>query len=74
MIDRDGRIMSTPLSDRTISISTPQLAAIPNVIAVAGGPPSKRLAVNAALATGLINILVTDLGTAHYLLGVAVGR
>jgi DNA-binding transcriptional regulator LsrR (DeoR family) len=33
----DGQIVSTSLADRFISISAQQLAAIPNVIAVAGG-------------------------------------
>ena len=72
MIDTDGHIVSTSLTDRFISISAQQLAAIPNVIAVAGGP-SKRLAVKAALASRLIHSLVTDVSTARYLLGAAVG-
>jgi Putative sugar-binding domain len=57
--------VSTSLTDRFISISAQQLASIPNVIAVAGGP-SKRLAVKAALTSGLINSLVTDVSTACY--------
>jgi DNA-binding transcriptional regulator LsrR (DeoR family) len=72
MINTNGQIVSTSLTDRFISITAEQLAAIPNVIAVAGGP-SKRLAVKAALASGLINSLVTDASTARYLLGAAVG-
>jgi DNA-binding transcriptional regulator LsrR (DeoR family) len=72
MIGTDGQIVATSLTDRFISISVEQLASIPNVIAVAGGP-SKRLAVKAALTSGLINSLVTDVSTARYLLGIAVG-
>jgi DNA-binding transcriptional regulator LsrR (DeoR family) len=72
MIDTAGQIVSTSLTDRFISISAQQLAVIPNVIAVAGGP-SKRLAIKAALASRLINSLVTDVSTARYLLGAAVG-
>jgi DNA-binding transcriptional regulator LsrR (DeoR family) len=67
MIDSNGQIVSSPLTDRLISISATQLTAIPNVIAVAGGP-SKREAIAAALATGIINSLVTDTNTAHHLL------
>jgi DNA-binding transcriptional regulator LsrR (DeoR family) len=72
MIDTDGQIVTTSLTDRFISISARQLAAVPNVIAIAGGP-SKRRAVKAALASRIIDSLVTDVNTARYLLGTAVG-
>jgi DNA-binding transcriptional regulator LsrR (DeoR family) len=67
LIDGKGRIISSPLSDRLISISATQLAAVPTVLAVAGGP-SKHHAIAAALTSGIINALVTDINTAHYLL------
>jgi DNA-binding transcriptional regulator LsrR (DeoR family) len=67
MIDSQGRIISSPLTDRLISISATQLAAVPTVLAVAGGP-SKHQAIAAALASGIINALVTDINTAYYLL------
>jgi DNA-binding transcriptional regulator LsrR (DeoR family) len=67
MIDSEGRIISSPLTDRLISISATQLAAVPTVLAVAGGP-SKHHAIAAALTSGIVNALVTDINTAHYLL------
>lgn len=62
-----GDIVTTDVSDHLIAITPRQLAAIPHVIAVAGGR-SKRAAIRAALNSGLIHSLVTDIGTAHYLL------
>jgi putative sugar-binding domain-containing protein len=67
MINGNGQIVSSPLSDRLIAINHTQLAAVPNVIAVAGGP-SKHQAIAAALASGIINSLVTDTATARHLL------
>lgn len=68
MINNEGRVVSGPLTERLISISAAQLAAVPTVLAVAGGP-SKRQAIAAALASGIIDALVTDINTAQYLLG-----
>lgn len=58
----------TWLDDRTMGISWAQLAAIPTVVAVAGGA-HKVAAIMGALRTGCITILVTDEGAADLLVG-----
>jgi DNA-binding transcriptional regulator LsrR (DeoR family) len=67
LIDTDGQVVSTPLTSQLISIDAQQLGLVPNIVAVADGP-SKRRAIAAALASGLIDSLVTDVSTAHHLL------
>ncbi len=66
LFDRDGRIIDA-IDHRSISITADQLRAVPEVIAVAGGP-TKTDAVRAALRTGLIDSLVTDAALAERLL------
>ncbi len=56
------------LRARTIAVSLEELRAIPTVVAVAGGLDKAR-AIEGAIATGAIDILVTDEGTATALLG-----
>ena len=58
------------LTGRTIAIDIDELRAIPTVVAVAGGE-SKAVAIEGALATGAIDILVTDQATASHLLATA---
>ena len=55
----DGEILSSGLEDRTISIGLDDLRRTPRRIGVAGGWRKSR-AVRAAIASGLVNILVTD--------------
>jgi DNA-binding transcriptional regulator LsrR (DeoR family) len=65
--DSNGIFLSTPLSQRTISINIEQLKKVKNVVAVAGGV-RKHAAILGALKSGIIKILVTDEGTARFLL------
>lgn len=66
VLDANGREIPG-LADRAIAITTAQLCAIPEVIAVAGGP-QKTKAVAAALRSGIITSLVTDVSLAQRLL------
>jgi DNA-binding transcriptional regulator LsrR (DeoR family) len=55
----DGEVLSSGLEDRTISIGLDDLRRTPRRIGVASGWRKSR-AVRAAIASGLVNILVTD--------------
>lgn len=66
LIDRNGGLVDA-IQDRCIAIEAAALRAIPEVIGVAGGS-LKSDAVRAALASGLIDSLVTDLALATRLL------
>jgi DNA-binding transcriptional regulator LsrR (DeoR family) len=57
--DRDGHFVADQLSERTVAVTTAQLARVPRVIAVAGGT-HKAEAIAGALSTGIVSILVTD--------------
>jgi len=67
LVDKHGRIVRAPVSDRLIAIDAEQLRRVPHVIAVAGGI-RKHHAILAALQTGLVHSLVTDSSTAYFLL------
>jgi DNA-binding transcriptional regulator LsrR (DeoR family) len=66
-IDREGKVIITPLEDRLVSISLDTLKKLPNVTAVAAGT-QKREAIKGALALGYIDILVTNEDTAQWLM------
>ena len=66
-IDRMGRPVDTPLDDFVIGITLDQLRNAGRKIAVAGGA-EKHAALAAALAGEWIDVLVTDVNTANYLL------
>jgi DNA-binding transcriptional regulator LsrR (DeoR family) len=66
LFDAQGRIVDS-IDDRSIAITADQLRAIPEVIAVGGGP-RKTTAVLAAIRTGLIDTIVTDAALATRLL------
>ncbi|NRG43050.1 DNA-binding transcriptional regulator [Rathayibacter sp. VKM Ac-2835] len=66
LFDAEGRIIHS-IDDRSIAITSEQLRAIPEVIAVGGGA-RKTAAVRAALKSGLIDSLVTDTALAQRLL------
>lgn len=66
LIDRDGNVVDG-IEDRSIAIATEQLRTIPEVIAVAGGT-LKTAAVAAALRSGLVTSLITDVALAQRLL------
>jgi DNA-binding transcriptional regulator LsrR (DeoR family) len=59
VFDRNGVEIGAYLSPRAMCISTEQLRAIPEVIAVAGGV-GKSQAIEAALRSGVVNTLITD--------------
>jgi DNA-binding transcriptional regulator LsrR (DeoR family) len=65
-LDRDGKILAAPLSERVTSLPLPQLATRP-VIAFAAGA-RKAAAILAALRGGWISGLVTDFETAKLVL------
>ncbi|TDQ53078.1 sugar-binding transcriptional regulator [Actinorugispora endophytica] len=67
LFDVEGRWVRTPLTDRLIGVGVEQLRAVPEVIAVAGGP-DKAEAVGVMLRSGLVSTVVTDAETARSLL------
>ncbi|WP_422368514.1 sugar-binding transcriptional regulator [Pelagibius sp.] len=66
--DAEGRDVKTPLDERVIGMTTEELRAVPRVIALAGGQ-SKTAAIDAALKSGALDILITDRFTAARLVG-----
>jgi DNA-binding transcriptional regulator LsrR (DeoR family) len=66
-IDRDGRLIETPLEGRLISTSLDKLKELQNVIGVAAGDV-KVDAIRAALRGGYLDVLITDDRTATQLL------
>jgi DNA-binding transcriptional regulator LsrR (DeoR family) len=65
--DADGKPVSTRLDDRVISIELQQLRRANRVVGIAGGL-RKTAAIRGALRGGLVNVLITDRGTAERLL------
>jgi DNA-binding transcriptional regulator LsrR (DeoR family) len=70
LLDADGRTVAHEFTQRCISISSNELRAIDEVIAVAGGKP-KTAAVRSVLLSGHANSLVTDTCLARDLLRTA---
>ncbi len=66
-LDADGRAVVAPLDERVIGITLHELRRVPRVVALAGGD-RKVAAIRAALASGLVGVLVTDRFTAAKLL------
>lgn len=64
--DDKGNAVKTPLDDRVIGATLEELSKVDRVIALAGGQ-SKTLAIQGALRTGVIDLLVTDKFTAERL-------
>lgn len=67
-IDRDGKLIETPLEERLISTPLTKLKALQNVVGVAAGDV-KVNAIRAALRGGYLDVLITDDHTAEQLLG-----
>jgi DNA-binding transcriptional regulator LsrR (DeoR family) len=65
--DEAGKPVVTELDERVISISLTQLTRARRVVGVAGGK-RKISAIRAAVLGKLVNVLITDLGTAQRLL------
>ena len=68
--DRSGQEIITSYRERVIGLSIEELLSIPDRILVAGGP-KKHQAILAALIGKIANILVTDIGTAEWLINFA---
>lgn len=69
-VDAKGCPVPTPLDDLVVGITLGQLRAAGRRIVVAGGR-SKQAAIAACLRGGWVDLLITDLGTAHHLDAVA---
>lgn len=65
--DADGKAVRSDIDGRVVGISAETLLAVPRRIGAAGGP-RKHSAIRAALLGGWLNVLVTDTGTADFLL------
>lgn len=65
-VDATGQPVHTDLDDLTIGVTLEQLARARRRMAVVGGA-SKRAAIEAVLAGGWVDVLVTDRTTAHQL-------
>jgi DNA-binding transcriptional regulator LsrR (DeoR family) len=65
--DEKGQEIMTRFRDRVIGLTIDELRAIPNRLLVAGGQ-NKYRAIRAALVGKIANILVTDIGTAEWLI------
>ncbi|WP_432545830.1 sugar-binding transcriptional regulator [Kineococcus sp. SYSU DK004] len=65
--DAEGKHVTSDVDDRIIGISADQLRSVPRRIAVAGGA-RKHAALQAAVAGGWVNVLITDVATAEHLL------
>jgi DNA-binding transcriptional regulator LsrR (DeoR family) len=65
--DAHGQRVVTPLDERVIGIEPEQLRTVARSVGIAGGH-RKHAAIDGALAGGLINVLITDLGTAEALI------
>ena len=64
--DAEGQPVRSTLDERILGITTEQLHKAPRVVAVAGGP-DKVDAIRAALASDIIDVLITDQQTAEEL-------
>ncbi|MGH9160431.1 MAG: sugar-binding transcriptional regulator [Vicinamibacteraceae bacterium] len=65
--DAAGKPVVTTLNERVIGIDLDQLRHVDRVVAVAGGR-RKTAAIRGAFASRLVNVLITDVGTAERLL------
>jgi len=66
-LDADGVPLELELNERLIGLTIEQITKIPRVIGIAGGV-SKHNIIRAALRGKILDVLVTDLGTAQALL------
>ncbi|MFE0731270.1 sugar-binding transcriptional regulator [Streptomyces antibioticus] len=68
LFDEGGNVIPMELNDRMISMDTAQLRGVPELIGVSDGPHSAE-AIRAVVRAGLLTGVVTDVRTAHRLLG-----
>ncbi len=66
--DADGRSIESPFDDRVIGITLAELRVVRRVVAVAGGARKLR-ALQGAMRSGLVDVLITDSFTAMALVG-----
>jgi DNA-binding transcriptional regulator LsrR (DeoR family) len=66
----DGSILTTPVSQRLITLSEEQTRKVPTVVVIAGGP-DKQGPLRAVLRSGLADVLVTDAVTAEALVTIS---
>ena len=69
IFDENGGLIEDEFHDRLVSISFEDLKKIPIRVGVAYGK-EKRKAIFGALKSGIVNVLITDMETAHYLANV----
>ena len=69
-LDADGVPLDLELNERLIGLTIEQITQIPRVIGIAGGV-IKRDIIRAALRSHILDVLVTDVGTAEALLAEA---
>lgn len=72
-IDAGGRVIDHPLIRRVVGLNPEHLHEIPCVVLASGGA-EKVAATHAALAGGLVDVLITDEATADDVLAIADGR
>jgi len=68
--DVNGRPVPWRLSNNAVGLTLEDLRRIPSVIGVAGGP-DKHAAILGALRARLMSVLITDAGSANYLISEA---
>jgi DNA-binding transcriptional regulator LsrR (DeoR family) len=66
-LDANGVALDLEINERLIGLTIEQISKIPRVIGIAGGV-SKHSIIRAALRAQILDVLVTDLGTAQALL------
>lgn len=71
--DASGEPVAWRLSDNVVGLTLEDLRRIPNVIGVAGGA-DKHAAILGALRARLLSVLITDEGTADYLISEAAAQ
>ncbi len=67
ILDRRGRVVPSPLDRFSLSMGDEQVRNVPEVVAIAGGQ-EKYGAIAATLSGKWVTTLITDAGTARYLL------
>jgi DNA-binding transcriptional regulator LsrR (DeoR family) len=65
--DADGRAVDHPINQRVIGLDLDQIKRIPRVVGVSGGT-EKRDVIRAAVAGGILDMLITDERTARFLM------
>ena len=66
-VDREGQPVTNPLEGRCIGLSIEEIQRIPLSACISGGLAKAEL-IHAALQNKLFNVLITDAGTAQWLL------